>query len=219
MEEKVEKLISYVQSSLYFCNEAFNEIWHITQTPNSKEEYDIVSGHPFGFYGVALQYCFIMEYTKLLHPNSKNENENVASIPRLNKCAMDLLRHTFRLKYDENKRLLKCLQTSELYLRLKDMRNKKFGHSDSDEINNPWKVEGFTGKQIEEIKNHINVLLKVFNNILEVVKDSSFALHNDTRTANFIRFHAKYKQYYYKNYIKALEEGFGLHDVEQRTER
>jgi AbiU2 len=211
MKEKIEQLISYSQSSLYFSNEAFNEIWHITQTPNSKEEYDIVAGYPFGFYGITLQYCFIMEYTKLLDTNTSNENENVASLSKLNKSTRNFLGDTFEPQYLENKRLLNDITNSDLYKRLKKLRNKKFGHADSDEINNPWKIEGFTGEQIEEMRSQIEVLLKIFNNILGAVSDASFGLHDDDRTANFIRFHAKYKQYYFKNYMKAMEEGYGLH--------
>src|ERR1043165_2227081 len=152
MKEKLEQLISYVQSSLYFSNEAFNEIWHITQTPNTKEEYDIVKGHPFSFYGIALQYCFIMEYTKLLDTNISNENENVASLLKLNKQARDFLGDVFDQKYLENKKLLSEITNSDLYKRLKKLRNKKFVHADSDEINNPWKIEGFTSVQIEEMR-------------------------------------------------------------------
>lgn len=211
MKEKIEQLISYVQSSLYFSNEAFNEIWHITQTPSSKEEYDIVSGHPFSFYGITLQYCFVMEYTKLLDTNSSKENENVASLLKLNESAKDFLGDSFEPKYLENKKLLKEITNSDLYKRLKKLRNKKFGHADSDKINNPWKIEGFTGVQIEEMRSQIEVLLNIFNNIFGAVSDANFGLHDDDRTANFIRYHAKYKQYYYKNFIKAMEEGYGLH--------
>lgn len=210
MQEKIDQLISYVQSSLYFCNEAFNEIWHITKTPSSKDEYDIVSGHPFSFYGIALQYCFIMEYTKLLDTNSSNENENVASLLKLNKFTKDYLGDAFEPKYLENKRLLSKITISDLYKRLKKLLNKKFGHADSNKINNPWKIEGFTGIQIEEMRIQIEMLLKIFNNIFSAVSDASFALHNDDRTANFIRYHAIYQKYYYKNYFKAIEEGFVL---------
>lgn len=211
MEEKIEQLMSYVQSSLYFANEAFNEIWHITQTPSTKEENDIVAGHPFSFYGITLQYCFIMEYTKLLDANTSNDNENVASLLRLNKKTKEFLGEKFETKHLENIKLLGGITKTDLYSRLKKLRDKKFGHADSDEINNPWRIEGFTGEQIEEMRRQIEILLKVFNNILEEVSNATFGLHNDDRTANFIKFHAKYKAYYFKNYFKAMEEGFGIH--------
>jgi hypothetical protein len=87
MKEKIEQLISYAQSSLYFANEAFNEIWCITQTPNSDDEYKIVSGPPFSFYGITLQYCFVMEYTKLLDKNTSNENKKCCFSFEINKIS------------------------------------------------------------------------------------------------------------------------------------
>jgi|SRR5688572_5903695 len=211
MREKIDQLISHVQSSLYLLNEACNEIWHITQTPNTKEEYDIVSGHPFSFYGVALQYCFIMEYAKLLDSNSSKEDENVASLYRLNNCVNEFLGEEYQTKYLENKKLLNEISKSELCIRLKKLRNKKFGHADNDSINNPLKIEGFTGEQIVQIKDQLRLILKIANNSIIAATKASFMLNDDSRTANFIRYHAKYKQYYFKNFIKAAEEGYGLH--------
>lgn len=211
MADKIDQLISFVQSSLYLCNEAFNELWNITQTPKTKGECDLVSGRPFKFYGVALQYCLIMEYTKLLDTNSSKENENVASLYKLNKSATDCVGKKFDKKFSENQKILKEISRSELCINLKKLRNKKFGHSDGNEINNPWEVVGFSGKQIEEMKVQIQMFLKVFNNVIYEVSDSSFRLHNDTRTTNFIRLHAVYKEYYFKNYFKAVGEGFAVH--------
>lgn len=210
MKERINKLISYVQSSLYFCNEAFNEIWHITQTPNTKEEYDIVKGRPFGFYGIALQYCFIMEYTKLLDPKKSDENENVSSLFKLNNEVKEFLGDSYEIKFLKNRKLLNEISKSDLCIRLKNLRNKKFGHSDDHTIYDPWKIEGFTGEQIVEIGKHVKLLLEIANNCFAAASDMSFGLYNDDRTANFVRYHAKYKQYYYKNFLKAEQEGYGL---------
>jgi hypothetical protein len=210
MEEKIKQLVSYVQSSLYFCNEAFNEIWCITQTPNSEEEYKLISGHPFKFYGISLQYCFAMEYNKLLDPNSSKENENVASLIRLNNSVNEFIGDQYKLKYFENKKILSEIRKSEIYIWLKDLRNKKFGHADSHSINNPLKIAGFSGKQIEEIASQLKILLNIANNSFDVLGYGHFIIHHDDRTANFIRYHAIYKQYYYKNFIKAANEGYRL---------
>lgn len=210
LSKEINELINYVQSSLYFCNEAFNEIWHITQTPETKEEYDIVSSKPFGFYGVALQYCFIMEYTKLMEEKGTGGSEHVASLSRINKTVYKLLGDSFKNRYSENKVILKQIHKSDLFKKLKDLRNKKFGHADGHQINNPFKIEGFKGEEILEMKSHVQKMLSVFNNVAYVTKNSSFDLHDDNRTANFIRFHAKYKEYYFKNYLKAHEDGYGL---------
>ena len=57
---------------------------------------------------------------------------------------------------------------------------------------------------------HIDLFLEVANKCFAAIADFNFGLHNDDRTANFIRYHAKYKQYYFKNFMKAEQEGYGL---------
>jgi hypothetical protein len=58
--------------------------------------------------------------------------------------------------------------------------------------------------------NHFNIFLKITNNCFGASSATTLGIANDDRTANFIRYHAKYKQYYYKNFIKAEQEGYGL---------
>lgn len=203
MEEKIKQMISYVLSSLYFFNEAFNEVWCITQAPGSEEDYDIVSGPPFGFYRISLQYCLIMEYTKLLESSRpSNENQNVASLFKLNDSVYKFIGEKYNSKYLENKKLLDELCQSELYIELRALRNKKFGHADNDLINDPIKIKGFSGKQIEKMASQLQTLLRIANSLFSEVGHGHFILHNDNRTANFIWYHAIYKQFYYKNYVK-----------------
>jgi hypothetical protein len=210
MKDKINQLVCYVQSSLYLCNEAFNELWHITQTPATKDERDIASGHPFRFYEVTLQYCFALEYAKLLDAGTSRPNENGASLFKLNATVLDFLGDKFNFDYLKNEKVLNEINKSELFSGFKKLRDKKFGHSESHEINNPATIKDLTGEQMEEAKLQIETLLRVFNVILRKVKIESFYLHNDDRTANFIRYHAKYKQYYFKNLRKATSEGYGL---------
>jgi hypothetical protein len=103
MKEKVEQLLKYVQFSLLLCNEAYNEIWNITQTPNTNEEYNLVNGKPFSFYNVSLQYCFILEYTKLMEDDIRAEDKNVASLNRLNRAVSEFVGNTYDTIFNENK--------------------------------------------------------------------------------------------------------------------
>jgi hypothetical protein len=151
-----------------------------------------------------------MEYNKLLEKRLHIESSNVASLFRLNNSTYELLGSTFHLKYSENKKLLKDVCHSDFYTTVHDLRNKKFGHADSHPVNDPLKIKGFSGEQIDEMNHQMKVLLIVANNCFNAIDDRQFAVHNDDRTANFIRYHAKYKEYYYKNYLKAYEEGYGL---------
>jgi hypothetical protein len=212
MKEEIDLLISYVQSSLYLCNEACNELWHITHIPATKEEYDIVSGPPFRFYEVTLQYCFVMEYARLLDTKQPKLNENSSSLFRLNISVFDFLGDKFNVAYLKNEKILDGIIKSELFIRFKKLRDKKFGLPGQDEGENAREIQDFTGEQLEETKLQIETLLNVFNVILLKVKGkgASFLLHNDDRTGNFIRYQARYKQYYFKNLRTATSEGYGL---------
>ena len=205
-----DKLISFVESSLYLCNEACNEIWHTSQTPHTEAEYDIVSGRPFSFYGITLQYCFVMEYNKLLEKKLNIDSSNIASLYRLNNSTYKFLGPEFHSKYSENRRLLKDLCNSDFYKVIHELRNKKFGHADNNPINDPLKIKGFSGQQIDEMMRQMKVLLIIANNCFNTFEKRQFIVHNDDRTANFIKYHAQYKSYYYKNYLKAHNEGYGL---------
>jgi hypothetical protein len=210
MKEKVDQLLKYVQFSLLLCNEAYNEIWNITQTPNTNEEYDLVNGKPFSFYSVSLQYCFILEYTKLVEDDLRAEDKNVASLNRLNRAVSELAGNKYDTIFNENRELLSEIRKSILYERFLALRNNRFGHSGDHPINPPFKIVGFTDEQIIEMGKHVKIFLKITNNCFEGSSATTLGIANDDRTANFIRYHAKYKQYYFKNFIKAEEEGYGL---------
>ena len=210
MKEKVDQLLKHVQFSLLLCNEALNEILNITQTPNTNEEHDLVNGKPFSFYGVTLQYCFIMEYTKLMEDDLRTEDKNVASLNRLNRAVNELVGSKYDNIFNEKRGLLGEIRKSILHEKLLALRNNKFGHSGNHPINSPFKIAGFTGEQIIEMGKHIKIFLKIANNCFGASSATTLGIANDDRTANFIRYHAKYKQYYFKNFIKAEEEGYGL---------
>lgn len=210
MKEKVDQLLKYVQFSLLLCNEAFDEIWNITQTPSIKEEYDLVNGKPFSFYGVALQYCFIMEYTKLMEDDLRAEDKNVASLNRLNRAVSELAGNKYDTIFNENSELLSEIRKSILHEKFLALRNNRFGHSGDHPVNPPFEIAGFTAEQIIEMGKHVKIFLKIANNCLATSSAMTLIVANDDRTANFIRYHAKYKQYYYENFMKAEQEGYGL---------
>jgi len=184
----------------------FNELLHLTQVANSDKEYGFVSGNPFWFYGVSLQYCIMMEYAKFLETITKEGNENAAFLFKLNKAA---LKGNFDLKYNESKKIVKALWKPELYPLLKDLRNKKFTHSDNHPINNPLNIQRFIADKIIGIENQFSELFKVFNSVLSNVKNTSFELDNDTNTANFIKYHAVLKKNYLDNFFEANNNGYG----------
>lgn len=212
MDEVLKILANQIKPTFNICNEAISEIWYLTQTPSTKEEKDIVLGHTLHFYGAILQYCFIMEYTKLLERNDKSDTKNIASVDKLNSKLNQAYGESFGEKYEENNQILTEITHSELYFKIRDLRDKKFGHADNNLINDPLSIKGFTEQEMSEIFYHLNLILKIINNCIGIFGESYIARipHYDDRTANFIRYHAVYKRFYLDNLREATAKGYVL---------
>jgi hypothetical protein len=212
MDEVLKIITNQIKPTFNICNEAISEIWYLTQTPSTKEEKDIALNHTLHFYGAVLQYCFIMEYTKLLEKNDKSNKTNIASIDKLNTKLSQANGSTFENKYEENNQILIEIVNSALYIKIRELRDKKFVHADNSSINDPLRIKGFTGEEMNEIFYHLNLILKVINNCIGVFGESYMPRipHYDDRTANFVRYHAVYKKFYHDNLSEANIKGYIL---------
>ena len=85
----------------------------------------IVNSHTFNFYRVTLQYCFIMEYIKLLEVGSKNNKQHIASLTRLNEIINENNYNNFQKQFNENLQLLNEIKKSDFYKKIKPLRDKK----------------------------------------------------------------------------------------------
>jgi hypothetical protein len=219
-KKKESKMISHndprfthVYISANLCNQALTEINYLSGFVSTKEELNLLSVPPFSFYRVTLQYCYNSEYNKLLEEKSNRNfpESHIASIYNLN-TFLNNTEKGFNEIYEQNLQLLSPISSSPFNIRQRRLRDKKFSHSDMDEINNPLKIEGLTDEEIIEGFEHLKLVYQIINNCASFF-DFEFAArvpYNDNRTKNFIKFHSVYKKYYYKNYLKAMHEGFGL---------
>jgi len=213
--ESIKKLAQYVKASFVWCNLSFGELWYLTQTPETEQEKELCKGHTLNFYGIALQYVIVMEYAKMLEEkyseNEKQKNKNVGSIIRLNEEVKKFFGSDFQ-KALINDKILDELKTSKFYEKLRNLRDKKFGHIDADYSVNPLSIKGFSGNEIDECKRHLMLILQALNNCLEMFDHALIEKipNRDNRTANFIRYHSKYQKYYHDNFVKAHNEGYGL---------
>jgi hypothetical protein len=208
----IEKLCTHVQASFHLCNLAFSEIWYLTQTPTTNDEYEIATRHPFDLYSVSLQYFFIMEYTKLMEVDKGDFKKYISSVSKLNNKIRGFIGENFEINFQNNKLSLNNIEKTSLCIKLKDLRNKKFAHSDDDSINDPFSIKGLSGSELLECKNHLTIIYEIINKCLSVFEYMWLEQipSIDNRTENFIKFSAVFKKYYFDNYIKAYNEGYGL---------
>lgn len=207
--KNLKEKFDHVYWSICLFNSTLTELQIISDYDYSENELSIANSHTFSLYKVTLQYCLIMEYIKLFEIASKRNKEyHASSLFKLNEA---ILKHkeSFRLKFIENDEKLTKLKSTTFFKHIKDLRDKKFAHSDSHEKNSPFNIKGFQTKDFEDAFFHLSVIKEVLVNCSSEF-DFEYDLqipNSDNRTENFIRYQAKYKDYYYKNYLKASQEG------------
>ncbi|RKS94743.1 hypothetical protein BC952_0367 [Flavobacterium limicola] len=206
--KNLKEKFDHVYCSICLFNSALTELQIISDHDYSEKELSIVNSHTFSLYKVTLQYCLIMEYTKLFERGRSNKEEHVSSLFRLNEAILKD-DESFRLKFIENEENLTRLKSTVFFEHIKVLRDKKFAHSDSHEKNSPFNIKGFQTKDFEDAFFHLSIIKEVLINCSSEF-DFEYDLqipNSDNRTENFIRYQAKYKDYYFKDYLKARQEG------------
>src|SRR5699024_11383529 len=153
--------LKQVHWSFYLCSRSLSELQLISYENYSKNELKIVNSPTFNFYKITLQYCFIMEYCKLLETKEKaknRKNNHISSIQYLNELFYKELGNTFKPSYKDNNRKIELLQISFFQEEIRVLRDKKFAHSDADLINAPYKFKGFTEDEIREGFKHLAII-------------------------------------------------------------
>jgi hypothetical protein len=203
MDEQIENRLIHIHWSTYLYNTSLSELQIISDENYNYDEIKIINSHTFDFYRVTLMYCFIMEYCKLLEKGKKENEHNISSLNRLNEILLEHSTKDFQTLYNENVSLLENIKKSDFYNKIRNLRNKKFGHADNDKINKPFKVDGFDSNDFEDAFRHLQMIKIVFNNFGSVY-DREYDLEipsRDTRTKSFIKSHADYQTYFIKNYL------------------
>jgi hypothetical protein len=204
-EEQIQNRLTHIHWSTYLYNTSISELHVISDEVYSKNEIKIVNSHTFNFYRVTLQYCFIMEYNKLLEKGNRGNDQNISSLNRLNDILLEVNPITFMTHYKENSDLIQNIKDSDFYLKIRTLRDKKFGHADNDEINKPFKFESFVSRDFDNAFRHLRMIKTIFNSFASIYNrqyDLEIPSRED-RTRNFIKFHADYQTYYMKNYMDA----------------
>jgi hypothetical protein len=208
------KRIEYVTWSLNTCILALTEISYLSKA-DSNEELQIINNHTFSFYRAALQYCFNLEYTKLIHVNeNKNRpDRNVASIYLLND-SLKSIRPEFRDLHAENFDILQNISNAEFAKQQLELRDIKFAHSDgSSPLNNPFQIISLSNEEIQTGFEHLKLLKRVFDKCLRSFTNLSYDLqipHSEDRTRNFIHNASIQRDFYFTNFNQAIREGFNI---------
>ncbi len=205
IEDQICQRLGHIHGTINRCNTAITELQIISDEYYSANELKIVNSHTFNFYRATLQYCFIMEYTKLLELGEKRTERHVASLQKLNEIINQDKTREFQTRFDKNEQLIEEIRSSDFYGKVRKLRDKKFAHSDGDEINDPFKIKGFQTPDFDAAFKHLRMIIIVLNNFGSIY-NRIYGIevpNRDDRTKNFIKFHSEYQSYYMKNYFTA----------------
>jgi hypothetical protein len=217
--EKTENF-SYVQMSCRLAFTALTELGHLTKE-RSRDQVQIVKSHTFQYYRISMQYMFVMEFTKLLEPDTKYrrhrkrekweeyENQNFSSLQKLSRKLNESLGESFTSKHEENNQILGQIRDSEFCKYIKDLRDEEFAHTDA-KGKDPLNITSITRDNIEEAFKIMAKVKCVLANCTSEYGYEFFFDSQDTRTDNFIAYHALYNNFYDKHLHQAIKEGFHI---------
>jgi len=198
MDKRIEERFNHVYWSIYLYNSSLNELQIISDLQYNQSELRIANSHTFNFYRITLQYCFIMEYNKLLEVSRKNNNEKISSLFQLNKFINSIIGKEFESTYYDNEKKLLDIKQTEFYKKVRALRDKKFAHADNHELNIPFNILGFKSEDFINGFAHLQTIKELLLNCTSFY-DFEFALdipQRELRTKNFIQFQAKYHDFY-----------------------
>ena len=201
MIDQIENRLAHIHWSTCLYNTSLTELKIISDETYTGEEIKIVNSHTFNFYRGTLQYCFIMEYCKLLESGSTKKEQNISSLNKLNEIFLEKTTKDFHNRHYENIKLLEKIRGSNFYKKMKTLRDKKFSHADNDEINEPFKFKAFITVDFENAFEHLRIIKIIFNNFGSVfgrIYDLEIPSRDD-RTRNFIKFQSEYQTYFNNN--------------------
>lgn len=196
------KQFDHVYWSFFLLKTSILELQILSRNDFNKGEVSILNSHTMSFYKVTLQYCLIMEYSKLMEVSMKTTKQGLSSLIKLNDLTLTF-KDEFKPNYDLNIQKLFELKSSNFYNKIKTLRDKKFAHSDSHTINNPFSIKGLS---FEELNTGLNQLIEIKRIIDSCSFVFDFEYSNnlssvENRTKNFIVNQGKYKEYFFsKNY-------------------
>lgn len=202
LDSEIKERLRHIYWSFYLYNKSLTELYTVTFEKYNLSELKIINSSTFNFYKVTLQYCFIMEYCKLLEPKKKSKRqENITSLEQLNELLLTEYPKRFEKEYRKNNLLVQELQQSDFNFHIRALRDKKFAHSDLNNINQPYEIKGLKEDEINEGFQHLRLIRNIIENFTSI---SHFEYemeipYRGSQTENFVKFHADYRDFYFEN--------------------
>jgi hypothetical protein len=193
---------NYCMMALNLSYKSFNEIMAIVNHER-KWKNSVADSDTFRFYHISLYYMMVMEICKLMEVNFTRDNNNFASLKRLNSQVFEIFGDCYKLTYQTVDQELEELRESSIFIKLRNYRDKEFAHSDADQNNGPFHFMGLNKSELSDCGELIKRIEGVLNKCLSPY-EFSFIIPQISKTKNFLAFHDEYKFFSHRDHKEFL---------------
>lgn len=192
---------NYVHGCLALLNRVLNELLIINK-PRIPIKLELVNTMMMSYYNEALTYMFISEYCKLLEKKHGNENENFASLEKLNHQVLEEKGTDYISFNDVNSRIVQ-LRGTTYYNKIRTWRHTKIAHTDK--ASDPYNLPKFNEQDVRNAVKHVEELSNICN-ICSYPYNVHFDIHSDDMTDFTINEFGMYNEYYQKNLPQSFKD-------------
>ncbi len=203
-DKKIVDLLDGAATVLIFMSKAYSNYVAYSFVDYKDAYPGDLSIEPLKFSRFSFQYCLIVQFCKLFEPFSK-KNTGSSSLRHLNSLLTNKYPE-FLQASKKNKRLINEIVNNQLFLKIKDLRNKSYAHSDSDSIN---KLLGFTFLTKQETDEFREIMLKAIAvyatcKAIYGITDIFHIFYDDLEPKKFLTRYFRNKKYYINSLGKTI---------------
>lgn len=187
--DTISTTLSHVsQAYAYYNAYAFGDL--------TAEEKQLVSSEVLRFNRMTAQFFLVVQFCKLFETPTRS-NQGQSSLSRLN----DKMKEFYPADYqgfEQANQLIQDIKDTAIYIHLKKLRNKAYGHSEKHELNLPLKFMLLTRSQLDEFKVILLQSIQVFNLCYKFF-DTHFDtqnFYNSTTPKNFLKQYSRMKKFW-----------------------
>jgi hypothetical protein len=163
----------------------------------------VTDSDTFRFYHISLYYMMVMEICKLVEANLKRDNNNFASLKRLNSQVFEIFGDCYKLTYQTVNQELEELRESTIFIKLRNYCDKEFAHSDADQTNGPLYFVGLNKSELLACEELLKKIKLIFDKCLSPY-DFELNLLKETKTKNFLNSQDEYKSFSHRDFKEFL---------------
>lgn len=201
-DPEIVRLFNTIITTLSHISQAYSHYFGTTFADLTDDERLVANNEIFRFHRMTTQYFLVMNFCKLFE-QYRSDIEGDSSLVKLNKRLKDKYPDDFSGQF-ENAGLIKSIKTSPIFLHMKLLRNKSYGHAENHVLNPPMKFVFLKQHELAMFREILLSAIKIVNNCYACY-DTSTGFHHfydSSSPKNFLKSYTRNKKFWRENYLK-----------------